>query len=65
MENLYFMRALHSKAQECSYTDAPKQIHEQFTVMIADTKCKMSYLQSLVTLVTPEDALKITHKIEA
>ena len=60
-----FMSMLHSKAQECGYTDAPRQIHEQFTVMIDDMKMQDELLAKLSDTSTPEDALKITHKTEA
>ena len=58
-----FMSVLHSKAQECGYTDAPRQIHEQFTVMIDVTKMQDELLVKLSDTSTPEDALKITYKI--
>ena len=54
-----------SKAKECGYTDAPRQICEQFTVMIDNTKMQDMLLVKLSDTSTPEDALKITHKTEA
>ena len=53
------MSALHSKAQKCGYTDAPRQIHQQFTVMIDDMKMQDGLLAKLSDTSTPEDALKI------
>ena len=52
------------KAHECGYTDAGRQICEQFTVMIDDTKMQDELLAKLSDTSTPDDALKITHKIE-
>ena len=46
-------------------TDAGRQIHEQFTVMIDDTKMQDELLAKLSDTSTPDDALKITCKIEA
>ena len=60
-----FMSSLQLKAHECGYTDADRQIHEQFTVMIDDTKMQDELLAKLSDTSTPDDALKITHKIEA
>ena len=60
-----FMSSLRSKACECGYTDAGRQICEQFTVMIDDTKMQDELLTKLSDTSTPDDALKITHKIEA
>ena len=60
-----FMSALQSKAKECGYTDAARQIQEQFTVMINDTKMQDYLLAQLTDTSTPDDALKITCKIEA
>ena len=59
------MSALYSKAQECSYMDSSRQICEQFTVMIDDTKLQDELLAKLSDTITPEDALKMTCKIEA
>ena len=58
------MSVLCSKAEECGYKDAPRQICEQFTVMINDVKMQDELLVKLTETSTPEDALKITHKIE-
>ena len=60
-----FMSSLRSKARECGYTDAGRQIREQFTVMIDDTKMQDELLAKLSDTSTPDDALKITRKIEA
>ena len=60
-----FMSSLQSKARECGYTDAGRQIREQFTVMIDDTKMQDELLAKLSDTSTPDDALKITCKIEA
>ena len=60
-----FMSSLRSKAHECGYTDAGRQIREQFTVMIDDTKMQEELLAKLSDTSTPDDALKITCKIEA
>ena len=59
------MSALHSKAEECGYADAPRQICEQFTVMIDDMKMQDELLVKLSDTSTPEDTLEITCKIEA
>ena len=58
------MSSLQSKAHECGYTDAGRQIREEFTVMIDDTKMQDELLAKLSDTSTPDDALKITHKIE-
>ena len=60
-----FMNVLHSKAQECGYTDAHRHKCEQFTVMIDDTKMQDELLAKLSDTSTPEEALKNTCKIEA
>ena len=60
-----FMSSLRLKAHECGYTDAGRQTCEQFTVMIDDTKMQDELLAKLSDTSTPDDALKITHKIEA
>ena len=53
------------KAHECGYTDAGRQICEECTVMIDDTKMQDELLAKLSDTSTPDNALKITHKIEA
>ena len=60
-----FMSSLQLKAHKCGYADAGRQIHEEFTVMIDDTKMQDELLAKLSNTSTPDDALKITHKIEA
>ena len=59
------MSSLQLKTRECGYTDAGRQICEQFTVMIDDTKMQDELLAKLSDTSTADDALKITHKIEA
>ena len=59
-----FMSSLQLKVHECGYTNAGRQICEQFTVMIDDMKMQDELLAKISDSSTPDDALKITHKIE-
>ena len=59
------MSELHSKATECDYHDAERQVRQHFTLKIEDNKIQDELLAKMIHKSTPDDILKVTWNFKA